>query len=127
MHVPEHLLYAKSHEWVERLDDGTLRVGLTDYAQSSMGDLVYVDLPRPGDPLVAGESFAEVESVKAVSSVFAPVGGTVRAVNESLADAPEAINADPYGAWLVQVEDASGCEDLLTAADYRALLEREGA
>ncbi len=107
-------------------DDGTARVGLTDHAQEALGDLVFVNLPEVGDALTCGEALGDVESVKAVSDVFSPVTGTVKAVNEALLDAPESINADPYGAWLVEVEDITGQEDLLDAAAYEALCAEEG-
>lgn len=120
MHTPKELLYSKSHEWIQFLDDTTVRIGLTDYAQDALGDLVFVNLPEVGDSVTQGESFADVESVKAVSDVFSPVDGEIAAVNEAVLDAPESINADPYGAWLVEVKDIVGKEDLLDAAAYEA-------
>ena len=120
MNIPENLKYTKSHEWVEFLPDGAARVGLTDHAQDALGDLVFVNLPEAGDAVTAGEALGDVESVKAVSDIFCPVTGTVRAANEALLDAPEAINADPYGAWLVEVEAITGQEELLDAAAYEA-------
>ena len=104
MNIPENLKYTRSHEWVEFLPDGAARVGLTDHAQDALGDLVFVNLPEAGDAVTAGEALGDVESVKAVSDIFCPVTGTVRAANEALLDTPEAINADPYGAGLVEVE-----------------------
>ena len=121
MNTPEHLRYTKSHEWVLFADDGTAKVGLTDHAQEALGDLVFVNLPEVGDALTCGEALGDVESVKAVSDVFSPVTGTVKAVNEALLDAPESINADPYGAWLVEVEDITGQEELLDAAAYQEI------
>ena len=118
MNIPENLKYTRSHEWVEFLPDGAARVGLTDHAQDALGDLVFVNLPEAGDAVTAGEALGDVESVKAVSDIFCPVTGTVRAANEALLDAPEAINADPYGAWLVEVEAITGQEELLDAAAY---------
>lgn len=112
------LLYSKSHEWVEFLEDGTAFIGLTDYAQSELGDLVYVNLPEEGDELQAGESFADVESVKAVSDVFSPVTGTVDSINEALLDAPEKINEAPYEAWLVKAADITDKGELLTKEEY---------
>ena len=126
MNVPKELLYTKSHEWVKKLDDGSVLVGLSDTAQSDLGDLVFVNLPEVGDTLTCGEALGDVESVKAVSDVYSPVSGTVKAVNEALLDAPEGINADPYGAWLVEVEGITDKEDLLDAAAYAALCAEEG-
>ena len=120
MNTPDHLRYTKSHEWVLFADDGTAKVGLTDHAQDALGDLVFVNLPQVGDALTCGEALGDVESVKAVSDVYSPVTGTVKAVNEDLLDTPEAINADPYGAWLVEVEDITDQEELLDAAAYEA-------
>ena len=125
MNTPEHLRYTKSHEWVLFAEDGTAKVGLTDHAQDALGDLVFVNLPEVGDALTCGEALGDVESVKAVSDVFSPVTGTVKAVNEALLDAPESINADPYGAWLVEVEDITGQEELLDAAAYQELCAQE--
>ena len=126
MNTPDHLRYTKSHEWVLFADDGTAKVGLTDHAQDALGDLVFVNLPQVGDALTCGEALGDVESVKAVSNVYSPVSGTVKAVNEDLLDAPEAINADPYGAWLVEVEDITDQEELLDAAAYEAHCAQEG-
>ena len=125
MNTPEHLRYTKSHEWVLFAEDGTAKVGLTDHAQEALGDLVFVNLPEVGDALTCGEALGDVESVKAVSDVFSPVTGTVKVVNEALLDAPESINADPYGAWLVEVEDITGQEELLDAAAYQELCAQE--
>ena len=126
MNTPDHLRYTKSHEWVLFADDGTAKVGLTDHAQDALGDLVFVNLPQMGDALTCGEALGDVESVKAVSDVYSPVTGTVKAVNEDLLDTPEAINADPYGAWLVEVEDITDQEELLDAAAYEAHCAQEG-
>ena len=98
MHFPKELKYTKTHEWVRFTDDNTAYIGITDYAQDQLGDLVFVNLPAEGDELTAGESFADVESVKAVSDVNSPVTGTVKQVNEELADAPEKMNEAPYEA-----------------------------
>ena len=125
MNAPEHLLYTKSHEWVLFAGDGSAKVGLTDHAQDALGDLVFVNLPQVGDTLTCGEALGDVESVKAVSDVYSPVSGTVKAVNEDLLDAPESINADPYGAWLVEVEGISDQEELLDAAAYEAHCAQE--
>ena len=125
MNTPEHLRYTKSHEWILFADDGTAKVGLTDHAQDALGDLVFVNLPQVGDTLTCGEALGDVESVKAVSDVYSPVSGTVKAVNEDLLDTPEAINSDPYGAWLVEVEDITDQEELLDAAAYEAHCAQE--
>lgn len=125
MNNPSELLYTRSHEWVKFLDETTAQVGLTDYAQHSLGDLVFVNLPQEGDEVTQGDSFADVESVKAVSDVFSPVTGTVKAVNEVLLDAPETINKDPYGAWLAEIENITDQEELLSADDYAAHCEKE--
>ena len=125
MNTPDHLRYTKSHEWVLFADDGTAKVGLTDHAQDALGDLVFVNLPQVGDDLTCGEALGDVESVKAVSDIYSPVTGTVKAVNESLLDAPESINSDPYGAWLVEVENITGQEELLDAAAYQAHCAQE--
>lgn len=118
----EQLKYAKSHEWVLDNGDGTMTIGLTDYAQHELGDLVFVNLPGNGDEVTAGEPFGDVESVKAVSDVFSPVSGTVAEVNEELLDAPQLINETPYDAWMIKVENVSATEELLTAAEYEAFI-----
>lgn len=120
MNNPTNLMYSKSHEWVEFTGQSTARVGLTDFAQSSLGGIVFVNLPEEGASLTSGESFGDVESVKAVSDIIAPLSGTVAAVNEELLDSPEKINAAPYSAWLVEVSDIAEREELLSAADYEA-------
>ena len=125
MNTPDHLRYTKSHEWVLFADDGTAKVGLTDHAQDALGDLVFVNLPQVGDALTCGEALGDVESVKAVSDVYSPVTGTVKAVNEDLLDTPEAINADPYGAWLIRVEQVTETEELLTAEEYQEHIRTE--
>ena len=125
MNVPKELLYTKSHEWVKKLDDGSVLVGLSDKAQSDLGDLVFVNLPAVGDSFAAEDTLCDVESVKAVSDVYAPVNGTVTEVNEILLDTPEAINKDPYGTWIAKLTDVSGLEDLLDADAYIAVCEEE--
>lgn len=125
MNIPENLKYSKSHEWLQLLDDGTARMGITDFAQSEMGVLVFVDLPQEGDEAVKGEGLCEAESVKAVSEVYSPVNGVVKRVNRALEDAPEAVNDAPYEAWMVELENVSGAEDLMDAAAYRAFLKSE--
>ena len=118
MNFPEDLKYAKSHEWVKTLEDGTVLVGVSDYAQDALGDLVFVNLPEAGDEVTEGEPFADVESVKAVSDVYSPVSGTVAEINEALLDAPESINEAPYEAWLMKVENVTGTAQLMSAAEY---------
>lgn len=125
MKLLDTLKYSKSHEWVEEMEDGTVRIGLTDFAQSELGDLVFVNLPEVGDEVACGDSFADVESVKAVSDVYSPVTGVIKEINEELLDSPEMINEDPYGAWLVVVEEITEQEDLLDAAAYEAHCEEE--
>ena len=122
--IPAELSYTKSHEWVSE-EDGVYTIGLTDFAQDALGDLVFVNLPQEGDEVVAGEAFADVESVKAVSDVFSPVTGVVVEVNEDLLDAPESINEDPYDAWFVRVGDVSEVGELLDADAYEAHCEQE--
>jgi glycine cleavage system H protein len=125
MNVPEDLRYTADHEWA-RLEGGQIRIGITDYAQDALGDVVFVQLPAPGSTVQAGESCAEVESTKSVSDVYAPVVGTVVEVNAELADAPQKLNEDPYGeGWLclIQPEDAEALSSLLDADGYRKLIE----
>ncbi|HIT18524.1 MAG TPA: glycine cleavage system protein GcvH [Candidatus Fimivivens faecavium] len=120
------LLYTKSHEWVLFSDDKTAKVGLTDYAQKQLGDLVFVNLPSEGDEAEAGAAVADVESVKAVSDVFSPVTGTITAVNEAVLDAPQMINESPYETWLFEVGGITGREEFLTEAQYEELCQKEG-
>ena len=117
MNIPNDVCYTKSHEWVKFAEDGSATVGLTDYAQNELGDLVFVN--------AAGDTFADVESVKAVSDVYSPVTGTVAEVNEELADAPQSINEAPYDAWLVRFDEITDQEDLLTAEEYEAFVKEE--
>ena len=126
MAYPANYRYTKEHEWIQ-IDGGVGTVGITDYAQNSLGDIVFVDLPKVGDSIEAGKSFGSVESVKAVSDLFAPVSGKVTAVNEELKDAPEKINADANTTWLLKVElaDAKQVDGLLTAADYEKFTAEE--
>ena len=124
MELREELLYSKSHEWVKE-EGEEMVIGLTDYAQSELGDLVFVNLPEEGDELTVGEAFADVESVKAVSDVYAPVAGTVSEINEELLDAPEKINEAPYETWLVRVKDVTEKEALLSAEEYQTFVESE--
>ena len=124
--VPTDLKYTSEHEWVRQEDGGTLVVGLTDYAQEQLGDLVYVDTPEPGASFAAGDVCAVVESVKAAGDVYCPAGGEVTAVNENLQDAPELISNDPYGeGWLFELtpEDPAEYDQLLTPDQYQDLLD----
>jgi len=124
MAVPQDLQYTKSHEWV-RVESGVATVGITEHAQDELGDVVFVELPEQGVTLAAGDSFGAVESVKAVSDLYAPVGGEVVEVNGMLEDSPEKINEDPYGeGWILKLR-ISDEADLLSAADYERLLEGE--
>ncbi len=122
--IPADLKYTKSHEWVKE-EDGLLVVGLTDFAATALGDIVFIRLPEAGEEVTAGESFAEVESVKAVSDVFSPATGKVAEVNEALNDAPEAVNEDPYGAWLIKIAGTEATDELLDASAYEAVCAAE--
>ena len=124
MNCPETLRYSKSHEWV-KMEEGIAVIGLTDYAQSELGDLVFVNLPEVDDTVTAGEALGDVESVKAVSDIFCPVSGTVCEVNEELLDHPELINEAPYDAWLIKVKEITGEDELLDAAAYEAHCQAE--
>lgn len=119
------MFFTKSHEWVNFIDDTTATVGLTDFAQSELGGLVFVNLPEEGDEVTAGEPFADVESVKAVSDVYCPVSGTVAEINEELLDAPEKINDEPYEAWFIKVENITDKEELLDEEEYNAFCAEE--
>lgn len=126
MIYPENYRYSKSHEWVLFEEDGVARIGLTDYAQKALGDLVFVNLPEPEDSVTAGEPFGDVESVKAVSDVYSPVTGIVEEINEELLDNPELINSEANEAWLVKVRDITDQEELMDAAEYEAFVESLG-
>ena len=122
MQIPETLKYAENHEWVRLDEDGTVVVGITDYAQDALGDIVYVDLPEVGRTVAVGEGFAEVESTKSVNDVYAPVPGVITAINETLFETPELVNQDPYGeAWFIKIAPAAGAslDALMDAAAYR--------
>ena len=125
MNVPDDLRYTPDHEWT-RIEGGHLRMGITDYAQDALGDVVFVQLPEPGAKVAAGDSFAEVESTKSVSDIYAPVSGTVVEINPDLADAPQKLNEDPYGeGWLCVIapDDVEAESALLDAEGYRKLIE----
>jgi glycine cleavage system H protein len=126
LNVPEELQYTKSHEWVGTEDD-TATIGITDHAQEELGDIVYIELPEQGATFEAGDSFGTVESVKAVSDLYTPVGGEVVEVNEALGDSPEKINEDPYGeGWILKVRVSDEGAGLLSASEYEQFLEEEG-
>ena len=125
MNFPAELKYSKDHEWV-KFEGDTAIIGISDFAQDALGDVVFVNLPGEGDEATAGEAFGDVESVKAVSDLVSPVSGTIVAVNEELADAPETLNSDPYGAWIIKVEGVTAQEELLDAAAYEAFCAEEG-
>ena len=122
MNFPKELKYTKTHEWVRFEDDNTAYIGITDYAQDQLGDLVFANLPEEGDALTAGEAFADVESVKAVSDVLSPVSGTVAEVNEELADEPQRMNEAPYDAWFVKAVEITETDDLMSAEEYEAFI-----
>ena len=125
MNVPKNLMYTASHEWVE-IDGDKMKIGLTEHASEQLGDLVFINLPEVGDDAAAGEAFGDVESVKAVSDLISPVSGTVCEVNEDLLDQPELLNEDPYGTWIIKVENVTDTEELLDAAAYEAFCAEEG-
>jgi glycine cleavage system H protein len=128
MEFPEDLRYTKEHEWVRQESEGRVRVGITDYAQDALGDVVYVDVPEVGTEITANQAFSEVESTKSVSDVFAPVSGTVSERNVLLEERPELINEQPYGdGWIVvlQVSEAAEVEALMDAAAYRSLVQQQ--
>lgn len=125
MNYPDHLVYAKSHEWAEIDENGIATVGITDFAQHELGDLVFVNLPMAGDEVEAGKPFGDVESVKAVSDVFSPVSGIVLEINEELLDQPQLINEAPYEAWFMKVENAEAGSDLMDYAAYEKMISEE--
>ena len=124
--LPGDLLFTKDHEWLRREEDGSVTIGITDHAQSALGDLVYVELPEVGQDVEDGGEMAVVESVKAASDVYAPIGGSIAAINEDLADSPESINSDPYGeGWIVRLAPSDGVDEsvLMTPADYQQFID----
>lgn len=124
MNLPEELKYSKEHEWV-KVEDGKVRIGITDFAQSELGDIVFVELPEVGDDIEANEPFGSVESVKTVSELYAPVSGKVVEINEELEDSPEFVNESPYEkAWMIVVElaDPSELDNLMTADEYKEMI-----
>ena len=124
MKVPENLLYTKEHEWISKKDN-VVKVGITDFAQSQLGDIIFLELPEVGDQIIAGESFGEIEAVKTVSDLFMPISGEISSFNEALEDAPEKVNEDPYGeGWMIRIKgiDAAEVEALLSADAYKSLI-----
>jgi glycine cleavage system H protein len=127
VNIPEELKYTKQHEWL-KAQDGVATVGITDYAQSELGDIVFVELPQVGDAVSQGEPFGTIEAVKTVADLFSPVSGEVSEVNPKIEEDPAVMNKDPYGeGWMIKVEmsDASQADSLLSPADYRALIEKK--
>jgi glycine cleavage system H protein len=125
MTVPAHLLYSRDHEWVA-IDGGRARIGITDFAQDALGDVVFVQAPTVGSNVTAGETFSEVESTKSVSDIYAPVSGTIVAINDALGAGPDALNSDPYGTgWICEIEmsNPTEVESLLDAVGYQALID----
>lgn len=128
MQYPDDVLYTRDHEWARNQPNGTVRVGITDYAQDALGDVVFVQLPAEGSTFKAGDTLGEVESTKSVSEFYAPVSGSVVAVNSSLSEAPEQLNDDPYGdGWICEIKPggSDALEGLLDATQYRALVEEQ--
>ena len=126
MNVPDDLKYADTHEWARLVDDGTVTLGISDFAQGQLGDVVFIGLPAVGATVTAGEPFGEIESTKSVSDLYAPVTGEVASVNGALGDSPERVNADPYGeGWMIVIRaaDVSSLDRLMDAAAYRAFVE----
>ena len=125
MNNPNNLKYAKTHEWVKMIDDSTALIGITDFAQHALGDIVFVNLPEAGDSCEVEAPFGDIESVKAVSDILSPFTATVAEVNEAVMDAPELINSDPYGTWLIKVENITDQIDLLDVSAYELVCETE--
>ena len=123
--TPKNLKYTKSHEWIKMIDDTTVEIGITDFAQHALGDIVFVNLPQVGDTFSIMDVLADVESVKAVSDIYSPVVGTVMEINEDLLDAPELLNKEPYEAWIVRMGEVRETEDTLTAEAYEKLTAEE--
>ena len=124
--IPEHLRYTREHEWLQEHDDGTATIGITDFAQSELGDIVFVELDEPGTEVGQDDTFGTIEAVKTVSDLYAPVSGEILEVNEELEEDPEKVNSDPYGSgWLVKIriEDTGQLEKLLTAEDYKKIVD----
>ena len=124
MNIPANLKYTKTHEWVKDLGSGLFEIGLSDYAQKELGDIVFVNLPQAGDEIKAGEPFADLESVKAVSDVMSPANGTVKETNETLTSAPDSINKAPYESWFIRAEGALSGDSLLSPEEYEKILNK---
>ena len=124
MNFPAELKYSKDHEWVKTIDESTVLVGITDFAQSELGDLVFINLPQEGDEVTKEESFCDVESVKAVSDVMSPCTGVIAEVNAELEDEPQLLNEDPYGAWIAKIKDISSFGELMSADEYEAFVQQ---
>ena len=124
MNFPAELKYSKDHECVKTIDESTVLVGITDFAQSELGDLVFINLPQEGDEVTAEESFCDVESVKAVSDVMSPCTGVIAEVNAELEDEPQLLNEDPYGAWIAKIKDISSFGELMSADEYEAFVQQ---
>ena len=123
--ILENLYYAKTHEWVSFINETTARIGISDFAQHELGDIVFINLPEVGDNVTAGDAFGDVESVKAVSDIISPATGVVSAVNQEIIDNPEKINESPYDSWLIEIEGIDGKSELLTAAGYEEYCGKE--
>ncbi len=124
MNIPKNLKYASTHEWLQ-VEGDKVTIGITDFAQKELGDLVFINLPNVDDEVAVDEAFADVESVKAVSDIISPINGVIYEVNEALMDQPELINEDAYAAWIVKVKDVTGLENLLDADQYADLISKE--
>ena len=127
MAAPKDLKFSKTHEWVQFLEDGTALTGLSDFAQHALGDLVYISMPMEGDSVTCGEAYVDVESVKAVADIYSHVSGVIIAVNEEVGDAPQKINEDPYGSWIIKVGDITAQSELMNAEEYDKFCEEEEA
>ena len=125
MNIPKNLKYASTHEWLQ-VEGDKVTIGITDFAQKELGDLVFINLPNVDDEVAVDEAFADVESVKAVSDIISPINGVISQVNEALLDAPELINQDAYAAWIVKAGKVSGIDKLMTAEQYQELISKEG-
>jgi len=126
MNIPADLKYVKSHEWIRTLPNGNVQVGITDFAQNAMGDIVFANLPECGAAVTAGTAMCDIESVKSVEDVFSPVSGTVAAVNDELTSDPAKLNSDPYGAWIAEIEGVTATEETMDAAAYETFCAQEG-
>ncbi len=125
MKLLENVKYTKSHEWILEVEGNKIRIGISDYAQSQLGDIVFVNLPQEGDSFSAEDSFADLESVKAVSDLYSPANGVITAINEEVLDSPEMINEDAFATWLVEMDEVTDYVELLSAEEYKAFCESE--